>query len=115
MHKERRSADAKTRDTILWTYSTKIVPHPHPATTRFVNAVPPEEHVATFRWLFDGLDLNESKNLERLCCLAVLEEAAGQRDEALANYRFVRSQLMGQNGTLRDAAEMGIKRLSRGQ
>ncbi len=68
--------------------------------------------MTTFRWLFDGLDFDESKSLLRTCYLAVLQEAAGQRDDALANYREVRARIRKQSGPLSDAAEAGIKRLS---
>jgi hypothetical protein len=82
------------------------------ASAHFLNAVPPAEHVATFRWLFDGLNFDESKSLLRTCYLAVLQEAAGQRQEALANYREVRAKTPKQSGSLSDTADAGIKRLS---
>jgi hypothetical protein len=82
-------------------------------TTRFINAVPPAEHVATFRWLFDGYALDKSNTRLRSFYLSALEEAAGQRDEALAGYRLIQQQVVGQSGPLLDAAESGIQRLSR--
>lgn len=116
MRKEQGSVDQYTRDHVFFIYYTKIVP-PRPETTPFINAVPPGEHVATFRWLFDGADLNESKTLERSCYLAVLQEAAAQRDQALANYRLVRSKITNPNvyPSLWQAAATGIQRLSRHQ
>jgi len=83
-----------------------------PASAHFLKAVPPAEHVATFRWLFDGLDFDESKSRLRMCYLATLQEAAGQREEALANYRTIRSKSSNRPGPLFDVAEAGIKRLS---
>jgi hypothetical protein len=88
------------------------VSHMDSVTTRFLNAVPPAEHVATFHWLFDGVNLGESKSIERSYYLAILQEAAGQHDDALANYRLVLSKLPTHSGSMGDAAEAAIKRLS---
>jgi tetratricopeptide (TPR) repeat protein len=78
----------------------------------FLNVIAPEEHVATFRWLFDGLDYDESKKLLRMCYLARLEESAGQKEEALANYRAILAKHDKYPGPLLDSAHEGIKRLS---
>jgi hypothetical protein len=83
-----------------------------PVSVRFLSAVPAAEHLATFRWLFDGISLDESKSLLRTCYLAKLQEGAGQREEALANYRAIRSKTSKQPGPLSDAADAGIKRLA---
>jgi len=45
--------------------------------------------------------------------VSALEEAAGQRDDALAGYKSIRQQSVGLSGPLPDAVELGIKRLSR--
>ena len=84
------------------------------STTLFVNAVPPAEHVATFRWLVDRMDLDESGSRFRSYYLSALEEAAGQREEALAGFREIERQTRGpgRSGSLRDAAQAGIARLS---
>ncbi|HEV1994338.1 MAG TPA: hypothetical protein VGR03_08410 [Candidatus Acidoferrum sp.] len=82
------------------------------APNRILIAVPAAEHVATFRWLFDGLDFDESKSMLRMGYLATLQEAAGQREEALASYRAVRAMTPKPRGLLSDAADAGIKRLS---
>lgn len=89
--------------------------HPNRATTRFINAVPPAEHVATFRWLFDTYALDEYNSKLRSFYLSALEEAAGQREEALAGYRLVQQQTVGMSGSLPGAVEAGIQRLSRPQ
>ena len=106
--------DPATQHRVFPIYYFKLL-HPDAATTRFINAVPPAEHVATFRWLFDGYALDESNSRLRSYYLSALEEAAGQRDEALAGYRLIQQQTVGQSGPLRDAAESGIRRLSRKQ
>ncbi len=112
MRKEQRSVGPEARSQIFSMYYQRFIP-PGPATAPLVNAVPPLEHIATFRWLFDSLDLDESKSLLRTYCLAVLLEAAGQNAEALANYRLLRTQLARQRGPVWDAAGTGIQRLSR--
>lgn len=109
--KEKESIPAEMRHQLFSMYYGKLIP-PSAETPRFINAVPPAEHVATFRWLFDKLDLDESASLLRAGDLSVLEEAAGQRDEARAGYESVRRQLAGRSGSLLTAAETGSKRLS---
>ena len=112
IRKEQGVPDPETQHEVFPIYYFKLL-HPNAATTRFINAVPPTEHVATFRWLFDGYALDESNSRLRSYYLSVLEEAAGQRDEALAGYRLIQQQTVGQSGPLRDAVESGIQRLSR--
>ncbi len=84
----------------------------NPASNHFLNAIPPASHVTTFRWLFDGLPFGDSKSDLRTGYLAALQEAAGQRDDALANYRALRARLPKNRGSLSDAVDLGIKRLS---
>jgi hypothetical protein len=86
----------------------------NPASNHFLNAIPPAEHVATFRWLFDGFSFGDSKSDLRTGYLAVLQEVAGQRDDALANYRALRARLPKHGGSLSDAVDLGINRLSTG-
>ena len=112
MRKEQQPVGPDTQGRIFSRYYFTLRPQ-SARTMRFVNAVPPEEHLATFRWLFDKADLDDSQSLLRSYYLAVLQEAAGHRDEALANYRLIRSRVAGQGGPLWDAAEAGIRRLSR--
>ena len=111
---EKGVPDPETQHRLFHIYYFMLM-HPNAETTRFINAVPPAEHVATFRWLFDGYVLDESNSRLRSYYLSALEEAAGQRDEALAGYRLIQQQTVGRSGPLRDAAESGIRRLSRKQ
>jgi hypothetical protein len=92
-------------------YYGKLIP-PDEETPRFIHAVPPSEHVATFRWLFDGMDLDESQRLLREGDLCVLEEAAGQTEDAKKGYDSIRKKLAGNPGSLLTAAEAGSKRLA---
>jgi hypothetical protein len=114
VRKEEGSLPAEMRLQIFSMYYGKLIP-PNAETPRFINAVPPGEHVATFLWLFDKLDLGQSGSLLRAGDLSVLQEAAGQRDEAKAGYDSIRRQLAGSPGSLLTAAEMGSKRLSHTQ
>jgi hypothetical protein len=114
IRKEQGAPDPETQHRVFAIYYFKLL-HPDAATTGFINAVPPVEHVATFRWLFDGYALDESNRRLRSYYLSALEEAAGQRDEALAGYLQTQQQTVGQSGPLRAAAESGIRRLSRKQ
>ena len=111
VRKEHGTVPLEEMDRIFSLYYRKVFTS-SPASARFLNAIPPGEHVATFRWLFDGLDFDESKSLLRTGYLAVLQEAAGQREDALANYRAVRAKIPKQSGSLSEAADAGIKRLS---
>ncbi len=77
-----------------------------------VNAISASEYLKTFRWLFDGLDFDDSKSLLRTYDLAVLQETTGQKVEALANYRLVRSKKPASGGSLFGAADKGVNRLS---
>lgn len=111
IRKEQGSVDPGIQNRIFAIYYSEIVPG-NAETQRFVNAVPPAEHVATFQWLFDKPNPDQSEKLPELTYLGVLQEAAGQRDEALAAYRSVRQQTEGHPGALLNMAESGVKRLS---
>jgi tetratricopeptide (TPR) repeat protein len=111
VRKEHGTVDPHSVDRTFSIYYRKVFSL-SPESTHFLRSVPPAEHLATFRWLFDGLDFDDSKSLLRMCYLATLQEAAGQREEALANYRTIRSKTFKYKGSLLDTADAGIKRLS---
>jgi tetratricopeptide (TPR) repeat protein len=111
MRKEGRRLDDGERGHILDIYSQEFTPKTA-ETLLFVNAVPPAEHVATFRWLFDDPRSDENRGASRMYYLAELQEAAGQREDALSNYTMALHQ-MSPFSALRQAAEAGVKRLSR--
>jgi tetratricopeptide (TPR) repeat protein len=110
MRKEGRRPDDGERGHILDIYSHEFTPKTA-ETILFVNAVPPAEHVAMFRWLFDDLQSDENGRASRIYYLAELHEAAGQREDALSNYTTALRQ-MSRFSTLREAADAGVKRLS---
>jgi tetratricopeptide (TPR) repeat protein len=111
IRKENGTIDADTVHRIFSNYYGRVF-SPNPSTNRFLNVIPPREHIATFHWLFDGLNLDESESRLRSGYLATIEEAAGQREEALANYRELRAKVPMHSGPLSDAVDGGIKRLT---
>jgi hypothetical protein len=84
----------------------------NPASNHFLNAIAPAQHVATFRFMFDGFPFGDSKSDLRAGYLAALQEVAGQWDDALANYRALRARLPKNSGSPSDAVDLGIKRIS---
>jgi tetratricopeptide (TPR) repeat protein len=95
----------------LWNiyYSRLVFGHDKP---QFLSALPPADHLATFRWLYPEDQLPKEKYLQYLYMLAQLQEHNGERANALASYRRLQSQLGNNRGMLLDGANAGIKRLS---
>lgn len=115
MRKEQRTIDDYERSHILGLYFFELG-HETAKSSAFINAVPPVEHVATFHWLFDSLDSNSdsdsSNRISRIYYLAALQEAAGQREDALASYRLVLSKTTARTNSLWDPSNAAVKRLS---
>ncbi|HEX9182179.1 MAG TPA: toll/interleukin-1 receptor domain-containing protein [Burkholderiales bacterium] len=84
-------------------------------------ALPPAEHLATFRWLFPEDDLDPDRGGPSLFNLlyvrAQLEEQAGDRAAALASYRRVLEEFAarksegGRAGKMADNAKAALQRL----
>jgi hypothetical protein len=110
MRQEPMSKDLRSR--IFSLYYVRLLP-PGASTAAFINAVAPADHLATFQWLFEKSDLDESGTDLRSYYLCALQEAAGKRDEALAGYKLLQRKLAGRSGSLLNAVDAGIKRLSR--
>jgi len=111
MREERGTPDDGTREHILGIYYFEFTPKTA-ETSEFINAVPPAEHVATFRWLFDSVSSDANSSSSQAYYLAELEEAAGQPDSAIINYRLALRRLS-RDSTQGQAAYAGVKRLSR--
>jgi tetratricopeptide (TPR) repeat protein len=80
---------------------------------RLTAAVPAAEQIAMIRALFYGADFDPSKNPTREACLAILQEAAGQPEDALKTWLAMRSNLpVNIYGTVAARADTAIKRLS---
>jgi len=102
------------RPRILRIYDQRMVPY-RPETAAFVAAVPPSDHLALFHWLFDPLPADESALVHRSYYLALIEEASGDKSAALADLRGVRAKISRYPGSLLEAVDSGIKRLSGGR
>ena len=84
----------------------------------FLGAIPAADHVATFGWLFMEQQVAPDRQNLRLFMLAALQEHAGARDNALANYQAVRDALaregsLANGGRLPEGTLAAVKRLSR--
>jgi len=79
---------------------------------QFLAALPPADHLATFRWLFPEDQLPTGRKHLYLYILAQLQELNGDRSNALASYRRLRSELGNQQGRLLDDSDAAIKRLA---
>jgi TIR domain len=78
-----------------------------------LSALSPADHLATFRWLYPENQVSKENYPHYLCILARLQELNGERTNALASYRMVRSQVGNSPGSLLDRANEGIQRLSK--
>lgn len=111
IRKENGSIDEDTRQRLISLYDEELILATDSAD--FINAVAPAEQLLTFHWLFDRLELSESSALSRSFEIAILQEAAGQRSEALASFQAVNAQLSGRPGSLLTKTQAAIRRLSR--
>ena len=75
---------------------------------RLLTAVPAADHLATFRWLYDGED---SDSLYHRYWLGLLQEAAGERSDALQTMRSL-DQIPSLSYVLRAGVSAALKRLS---
>ncbi len=76
-------------------------------------AVPPVHQLATFSSLFDVPDFDQSKLVSRELYRAILQEAAGQRTQALQTLLSLRSKLTHDyDPSIRNEIEKSIRRLS---
>jgi tetratricopeptide (TPR) repeat protein len=83
---------------------------------QFLAALPPADHLATFRWLYPVDQVPKDKERLYLHMLAQLQELDGDRDGALASYRRVQMDLKkdgNPSGRMVDDLNVAIKRLSR--
>lgn len=110
IRKENGSIGDGVRHSIFGIYYFRVS-HTTPATKKFLEAVPANEHLATFDWLFSEMTLNESDQISRTYYQGVLQEAAGKRDEARNSYQQVLSQKGDRNGGIFAEAAQGLKRV----
>jgi hypothetical protein len=74
-------------------------------TARFLSALVPADHLATFRWLFPDAGVPGDRRLQHLFVLGTLQEHADQRASALSTFRTIRDSLA-QDGTLDDGGRL---------
>lgn len=110
LRKENGAVDNDTRRRLSTVYHNELIYSDDGAA--FINAVAPAEQLLTFHWLFDRLESDDSAALSRSFEIAVLQEAAGQRAEALASFQAVNAQLGGHPGRLLTKTQAAIRRLS---
>jgi tetratricopeptide (TPR) repeat protein len=81
----------------------------------FLDLLPPDQHIATFKWLFPETSFSDSKLAMYRLMLGRLEEAAGHRENAMASYELVEQDFRRSKSTgpLLDRALEGIARLSK--
>jgi len=73
--------------------------------------VSPQEDLAAVQWLFADLSLTDSQSVGPDFCRAAFEEAAGQREHALAMFTSVRARLP-KFSDLQPGVDAAIRRLS---
>jgi hypothetical protein len=102
--------DDKTR---IWDlYASSLRDGGDVLTERARHAMPQEEHLSTFRWLFEGESFSEDRRLIRDYWLGILQAASGQRAEALQTLSALSEKLQGRPGLLQNRTEAAIARLS---
>ncbi len=84
-------------------------------TQDFLELMPPDQHVATFKWLFPDGSFSDSKSAMYRYMLGRLEEAAGDHENAMASYKFVEQDFRQSESTgpVLDRALEGIARLGK--
>jgi len=73
--------------------------------------ISPQEDLAAIQWLLSDLPMNETQVIERDYCSAAFDEAAGQREQALAMFKSVRARLP-KFSELQSGTDAAIRRLS---
>jgi hypothetical protein len=77
----------------------------------FRAVVSPQEDLAAVQWLFADVSLTDTQSVGRDFCIAAFEEAAGQREQALAMFKSVRARLP-KFSELQPGVDVAIRRLS---
>jgi tetratricopeptide (TPR) repeat protein len=80
-------------------------------TAELLCVIPPEEHLATFQWLFENAP-NAAEG-QRMYYLGLLYEACGKRAEALQTFKSLSVRLAGNEGMLPSRAQAALARLSK--
>lgn len=111
MRKSGETIDPATKSSVAFLYYATFNRRTGKFSDEILASVGPVEHLAIVRWLFPDATTDEEKKLTRDDYLAALQEAAGQRAEALATYLSMRPRVPKYLSEMRDRVEAGIKRL----
>ena len=112
MRRNSEPIDEATRRNVMSVYYSAF--NSDEQVQRVLAILPPADHIATIRALFYGSDFDTNRVPLRDAVVAMLQEMAGQRDEALATWRAVRAALPRDGGDqrVRNRADAAIARLS---
>ena len=110
MRAHQEPIDELTRKAVADVYSFRVIGGDDAALHDILTALPPSEHLATFQLLF-GREGDEDVN--RRYILALLQEAAGARSDALRTLQSLRVGLL--DPRLRSGIAAAMRRLSRSQ
>ncbi len=112
MRRHGERIDARTRGNAYAIYWSACASSAQDRFAQILAAGPMADHEATFRALFHGDDFDQAKARQRDACLATLQEAAGQRDDARQAWITLRQGFSPADREWRDRADAALKRLS---
>ena len=111
MRRNNEPIDAPTRRGVFSIYYSAF--NSEEQLRRVLGILPPTDHIATIRALFFDSDFDAARAPLRDATVALLQEDAGLRDEALATWRTVRAELpRGGDVRVGERADAAIARLS---
>jgi len=111
MRRDDETIDARTRRDLYSIYYSAFSSDQD--LQRVLQVIPPAEHIKTIRALFFEPDSDPARAPLRDATLAMLQEAAGLRDESIVTWRAVRASLPpGGDSRLARRADAAIARLS---
>ncbi|HEX4006074.1 MAG TPA: hypothetical protein VHX60_07850 [Acidobacteriaceae bacterium] len=84
----------------------------HGGLAESLTAVPSDEAWATYLWLDDKPEDARERSIKRSWVQAHLMEISGKADDALAQYRLLQGELKNRPGSLQDAVNAAVARLS---
>jgi tetratricopeptide (TPR) repeat protein len=113
MRRSGETIDARTRGAAFGIYRSGCTSAAPDRFAQIFAAGSMTEHAATFEALFHAGDFDQAKARQRDACLALLLEAAGQRDQARHAWSTLRQGLSPADHEWRDRADAALGRLSR--
>jgi hypothetical protein len=88
----------------------------HDARRSILEAVPPDDHIATLNWAFaEYAEADTSRRLTIRYYVALLHAQAGRVERALDDLRGLREELSGSAGSLPEAVQGALTQLQRGR